>query len=212
MTFNIEKPKVVSRIAVQDDPGILADNLKQLCEKAERGGAMDTIVIDADQVVFSSSIRERVNADDGYPSVHWPLLYPKDDIVEAIRAYQYGVFFRISPPPGMPACGGGPIDDIRYRNSYVRLYNLVTMIESACFYNGYHLAMGLASGNCRSVLCSDEKRCWPMLKGKTCIYPNKGRPSMEAAGIDALAMAGHAGWHLNENNREALLAGLVMVT
>lgn len=212
MTLKIEKPDSVSRIAVKDDPVILAGNLKLLCEKAKQGGATDTIVINSDQVVFNTSIRERVNADDGYPSVHWPLIYPKDDIAEAIGAYQYGIFFRIPTPPGMPVYGGGPIDDIGHRNSYVRLYDLVTILESACFYSGYHLAMGLAAGNCRSVFCSNEKRCRPMLKGKACIYPNRGRPSMEAAGINAPAMAAHAGWHLNEYNREALLAGLVMVT
>lgn len=211
MTVTIEKPDSVNRIAARDDPDRLADSLKQLCEKATREGALDTVVIRSDQVTFNSSLRQQVSADDGYPSIHWPLIYPKDDIVEAIRAYQYGLFFRIPSPPGMPAYGGGPIDNIRHRESYIRLYNLVTMLESACFYSGYHLAMGLASGNCRSVFCSDEKRCWPMLKGKACIHPNKGRPSMEAAGIDAAAMAEEAGWQLNDSSREPLLAGLVMV-
>ncbi len=212
MTLKIEKPDAVSRIAAEDDPRILADNLKQFSEKARQAGAADAIVISSDQVVFNSLLRERVNADDGYPSVHWPLIYPKDDMEETIRAYQYGLFFRIPTPPEMPVYGGGPIDDIGHRNSYVRLYDLVTMLESASFYSGYHLAMGLAAGNCRSVFCSHEKRCWPMLKGKACIHPNRGRPSMEAAGIDASAMAVHAGWDYNENSNEVLLAGLVMVT
>jgi predicted metal-binding protein len=211
MTLQIEKPDAVSRIAARDDPVILAGNLKQLREKAKQGGASDAMVISSDQVIFSSSIRERINADDGYPSVHWPLIYPKDDIEEAIRAYQYGLFFRVRTPPEMPGYGGGPIDDIDHRNSYVRLYDLVTMLESACFYSGHHLAMGLASGNCRSVFCSDEKRCRPMLKGTACIHPNRGRPSMEAAGINAPEMALHAGWDYTENSRQALLAGLVMV-
>lgn len=212
MTLKIEKPGAVSRIAARDDPGILGDNLKQLHEIARQGGATDAIVISSGQVVFSSSIRERVNADDGYPSVHWPLIYPKDDIEEAIRAYQYGLFFRVWTPPGILVYGGGIIDDIGHRNSYIRLYDLVTMLESVSFYSGYHLAMGLAAGNCRSVFCSDEKRCWPMLKGKACIHPNRGRPSMEAAGINAPAMAVQAGWDFNESSHEVLLAGLVMVT
>ncbi len=211
MTLKMEKPDAVSRICARDDPGILDGDLKQLREKARQGGATNASVIRSDQVVFRSSIRERVNADDRFPSVHWPLVYPKDDIEEAIRAYQYGLFFRIPTPPEMPVYGGGPIDDIDHRNRYVRLYDLVTMLESACFYNGYHLAMGLAAGNCRSVFCRNEKRCWPMLKGKACIYPNRGRPSLEAAGIDAPAMAVHAGWEFNENSHEVLLAGLVMV-
>jgi predicted metal-binding protein len=212
MTLKIEKPDVVSRIADRDDPGILAEDLKRLCEKACQGGATDASVISSDQVVFSSSIRGRVNADDGYPSVHWPLIYPKDDIEEATHAYQYGLFFRVRTPPEMPGYGGGPIDNIDHRNCYVHLYDLVTMLESACFYSGYHLAMGLAAGNCRSVFCSHEKRCWPMLKGKACIHPNRGRPSLEAAGINAPAMAVQAGWDFNENSQEVLLAGLVMVT
>jgi len=212
MVLKIEKPENVKQIVAQDDPGVLQKNLRLLCEKAKQAGAIDAVVVDSDQIVFSPAIIENMKLDDRYSSIHWPLTYPKDDIKEAILASQYGIFFRISSVPGMPNYGGSPVDDIDHQNIYIRLYNTVTMIESACFYMGYHLAMGLATGNCRSLFCSDEKRCWPMLKGRPCIRPNKGRPSMEAAGIDSRSMARNVNWNFSENEKIPLLAGLIMVT
>ncbi len=212
MVIKIEKPENVKQIAAQDDPGVLQKNLSLLCEKAKQAGAIDAVVVDSDQIVFSPATIENVKSNDRYPSIHWPLTYPNDDIIEAILAYQYGIFFRVSTIPGMPDYGGGPVDDIDHRNIYILLYDLVTMIESACFYSGYHLAMGLATGNCRSVFCSDEKRCWPMLKGRSCVRPNKGRPSMESVGIDSRAMAINVNWNSPENEKMPLLAGLIMVT
>jgi len=213
MVLKIEKPENVSRIAVRDDPKVLQINLNALCEKAKEAGAVDAVVIESAQVIFSSAVIENVMSDDRYPSVHWPLKYPKDDIREAILAAKYGIFFRTpTVDPAMPDYGGGPIDDLGHRNIYIRLYNIVSLIESACFYMGYHLALGFATGNCRSVFCSNEKRCWPMLKGRPCIRPNKGRPSMEAAGIDSLSMAKSVNWNFSENEKTPLLTGLVMVT
>jgi len=212
MAVKIEKPENVNRIAAQDDPQVLQKNLNLLCEKAHDAGAVDAAVINSGQVIFSSAVIEHVMSDDRCPSIHWPLNYPKDDIQGAILTSTYGIFFRAPTIPDMPDYGGGPIDDIGHRNSYVRLYDMVSLIESACFYMGYHLALGFAAGNCRSVFCSSEKRCWPMLKGRPCIRPNRGRPSMEAAGMDSLSMAKSVNWSFSENEKAPLLTGLVMVT
>jgi predicted metal-binding protein len=109
----------------------------------------------------------------------------------------------------MPEFGGGPIQNATHRKSYLKVYEIVTMLESNSFYCGYHLAAGFAAGNCRAVFCQEEKRCLPMLKGKACIHPNKGRPSMEAAGMDANAMAKNLGWDPLENR--SVIYGLLLV-
>jgi predicted metal-binding protein len=94
---------------------------------------------------------------------------------------------------------------------YLKTYEISAALESAGFYMGYHLSLGLAAGNCRSVFCADEKRCWPMIKGKVCVRPNMGRPSMEAAGIDAVAIAKKLVMKFGEKEQSAILAGLVMI-
>ena len=76
-----------------------------------------------------------------------------------MRAFDSGVFFRINTGARMPDYGGGPIADAAHRRIYRQVYEIVTAVESAAFYMGYHLALGFAAGNCRAVFCADEKRC-----------------------------------------------------
>jgi predicted metal-binding protein len=209
MTPFLMKADHVRRITPAIDPKRLETDLNRFCETAIKSGAETAAVINAGDVVFSSGMLSRVAADDGYPSIHWPLDYPKDDIMEAVKGYQKGVFFRVKGDKGMPEFGGRPFENAAHRKSYRKVYEIVTLLESASFYCGYHLAVGFAAGNCRAVFCSEEKRCLPMLKGKACIHPNKGRPSMEAAGMEADAMAAKIGWSPVEDG--SAIYGLLLV-
>jgi len=211
MTILRSKPKLIRRIPPQIDTNELNKDLEQLRDQALASGAAEAAVITKEDVVFNREIRHKIEKDDSYPSVHWPLHYPKDDLVEAILAYQWAIFFRMDISGNFPNYAGGPIPDNTHRQLYVKLYEIVAEIESSGFYRGYHLSLGLASGNCRSIFCTEEKRCWPMLKGKACVRPNMGRPSMEAAGIDAVAMAKQRSWHISENAPCQVLAGIVMI-
>ena len=205
--------RVTSRkIQPRVDPDQLDRDLDVLCNKAVDAGAAEVAIIKTADVIFNPEVIARVNGDDRYPSIHWPLDYPKDNVEEAIQAYQLGVFFRVAATdPKMPDYGGGPIADRSHRQNYLKVYEITGMLESASFYMGYHLALGLSVGNCRSIFCADEKRCWPMIKGRVCIHPNKARPSMESFGIDAVAMARKLKWNLPRGKGRALLTGLVMV-
>jgi len=209
MTQFLGKADQVRRILPAIDPKQFETDLNRLCEMAIESGAEAAVVIEASDVVFSSEILERVSSDDSCASVHWPLHYPKDDIIEAVKAYRQGIFFRVTGDKGMPAYGGGPIQNAAHRKKYFKVYEIVTVLESTSFYYGYHLAAGFAAGNCRAIFCMNEKRCLPMLKGKACIHPNKGRPSMEAAGMDAIAMAKNLDWNPVENS--SVIFGLLMV-
>jgi predicted metal-binding protein len=212
MTSLADKPEKVRRISSYIDPVQLKMDLEQLRDKALTLGAADAAVIQIDDVIFDPELLKRVNADGGYPSVHWPLNYPKDDLKEAIKAYQWAIFFRMKIDGDFPYYGGGPILNGEHRQWYLKLYEITAALESSGFYMGYQLSLGLASGNCRGVFCADEKRCWPMIKGRACIRPNMGRPSMEATGIDALSIADKLNWHLPEGGSYPILAGLVMIT
>jgi predicted metal-binding protein len=205
------KPEEVRRIAPHLDPERLKKDLQALQIMARDAGADDCNIIPAGDVVFNPEIKTRVAGDNAFASIHWPLDYPKDDLEEAIRAFAWGIFFRTKPDFEMPSYGGGPIPDLHHRRQYQKIYEIVTRIESAAFYMGYHLAAGLAAGNCRSIFCADEKRCQAAVKGRACIRPNIGRPSMAAAGMDASAMAIKLNWQTGAEANRFELAGLVMV-
>ncbi len=205
------KPLAVRQIPAFIDSQRLSADLNRLRQMAVDEGADEAATISAKEVVFSRDVKARADADDGNPSIHWPLSYPKDDIREAVDAYQAGVFFLLHADQGMPDYGGGPIPDESHRNLYFKVADIVSKIESAAFYLGYHLVIGLASGNCKSIFCADEKRCLALIKGQKCRQPYKGRPSLPAAGIDALKMARNVNFTLPAGNTGPVAAGLVMI-
>ena len=205
-----DEPKRVRRIEPAIRPEQLGQDLEALIGMAGELGATDATIIEASDVVFRREVLDRVGADDDYPSAHWPLRYPRDDVKEAVRAYQKGIFFRVNSGPGMQPYGGGPIADLSHRRLFTKVYEIVARLESESFYMGYHLVLGFAAGNCRAVFCAEEKSCHALTKGKKCVRPYRGRPSMEAAGLDTAAMAHALKWNLLEKNDAPLLAGLVM--
>ncbi len=211
MALIFGKPQDVRQILPQIDPEQFKKDLEVLRNKALKAGAADATIISVFDVVFNQEVSASINADNKFPSLHWPLNYPAESVEEAVRLYQRGVFLRMATDPKMPDYGGGPIADPAHRQMYFRVYEIVTLLESTAFYMGYHLTIGLAVGNCRSIFCADEKRCWGMIKGKACLHPYKGLPSMEAVGIDAMAMARKLKWKLPRDKAAPLLAGLVMV-
>lgn len=202
-----DKPEIVRQIRASADEADLDRTLTKLKEKALNAGAADAIVIDAAALRPSLAILDRVKADAGYPSAHWPAHYPNDDIQAALQAYKKGILYRVDAPPGMPEYGGGPVSLPEHRQVTQRVYEIATLLESGAFYLGYHLGLGFATGNCRAVFCHDESRCWAMVKGRCCVQPYRARPSVAAIGLDPDTMAREAGWTW----QGPLLAGLVMV-
>jgi len=202
------KPDFVRQISADIDPEQLKRDLRRLRQKSLEAGAAEVTVVRVEDLVFSPGILAKVAAENNFHSVHWPLVYPKDELREAIETFEWAILFRIATEAGFPDSGGGAIADPHYRQKYLELYDLTGRLESACFYMGYYLAVGFATGNCRSVFCAARNGCRALLKGKTCRHPNRSRPSMEAAGIEAAATARKLGWEINAGD---LLAGLVLV-
>ena len=207
-----QKPLEVRQIPSFVDKQKLEEDLTVLCRTAIDMGADEAAIIDAKAVVINKDIKTKADKDTGYASIHWPLIYPKDSLEEALGAYEKGIFFQLARPKTMPSYGGGPIDDVNHRVLYFKVADIVTRIESRAFYMGYHLVLGFGAGNCRSIFCADKKRCNAMIRGHVCIQPYKSRPSLEAIGIDAVALALKTEFKLPENKPDALLAGLVMIS
>lgn len=205
-------PAGVRKIPAMVEPEKLEQDLRGLVGRAIEKGASHAAVVDAKDIRFDPEIKAGTDRDDGFSSIHWPLEYPKDDILEAVAAYRKGVFLQILPDSHVPDYGGGPIFDAHHRNMYFRVSDIVSGIESAAFYLGYHLVIGLAAGNCRSIFCPDEKRCAAAIRGGRCIHPYRGRPSLSAVGINARALAEKSGFPVPDGKTTAILAGLVLVS
>jgi len=62
-------------------------------------------------------------------------------------------------------------------DEYTDICNIVSTLEREIFLDGYHQAFGMGAGPCD--LC---EKC-----SKSCRYPDKARPSMEACGIDVFS-------------------------
>ena len=82
---------------------------------------------------------------------------------------------------------------------------IVVQLEREVFLSGYYKALGFGAGPCN--LCSDCNL-------KRCRYPDRARPSMEAAGIDVFKTARKAGFPievLNSFKCQPNYYGLVLI-
>lgn len=204
------KPEAVRCIAGVPEPGVLEQDLEILKDKARAAGAEDVRVISPGQVVFMEQKPEDV-LPLAHKSAHWPLAYPKDNIRAAMLAFDKAFFFRVKARDIVRDYSLGPIPNFNHRKIYRKSFEVVTAVESAAFYQGHHLAFGYATGNCRSVFCFDEKRCWALIKGRVCVHPYKARPCLAAVGIDVPETARAAGMPDVAGNEEPFVGGLVMI-
>lgn len=71
---------------------------------------------------------------------------------------------------------------------FLHFKNLVADIEKEIFLDGYYKAFAMTTGPCRFCRSCDTT--------KSCKYPHKARPSMEACGIDVYQTARNCGFKL----------------
>ncbi len=208
--FSKNAPPIARRILKSRDPQLVDKDLKELSGLARDKGAEQVVIISGADVVFAPELSAAENLPRESRSEHWPVRYPLDSVTDAMKAFEYGIFFFLQGPQGMPGYGQDRMEDPIHREAYLQVATIVTAVESEAFYRGYHLAAGYGAGNCRYVLCHEEKRCQALLSGQTCIHPYKARPAMVALGLDAHAMVKNTGFTSEEF--QAMLFGLVMVT
>jgi len=191
----------------------LKNYLKNICDLAVKKGAADAIAIPCKRLPVIKVNRNKLMAESKQRSIHWPEpRYPNDSLINTLKSYRWAVLFKVK------------IDDlsnlqnterkissinskVEPESAYKKLYHITTMLESACFYEGYHLTLGLASGNCKDVFCKSEDRCAALKRGQWCLHGCKSRPSIEACGIDPEELTSMVGW----NKKEKVLPGIVFV-
>lgn len=174
----------------------LLESLQGLCDEA---GAHACAVITCKDLPFADRSASPQDVPDEERSIFWPVpRFPKDSLEDTLKMYDKAVVFAMQVENE-----GSRIEVMR------KIYDIASRVESACFYGGYYLAIGLAAGNCKEVFCGDEKKCQALTVGKACRYPLRSRPSIEACGLDLEAIAAKAGWDDYEPN--AFLMGMVFV-
>jgi predicted metal-binding protein len=161
----------------------------------ERLGATDAKIITTDLVL----IDERVRMKCSYPKCMFygtnahcpPHAMDLGEVRKVVGKYRYGIFTRVNVPTDQFA--GQAVVRNGTRAGFLQTHDLVTKIESAAFYDGYHLALGFACGPCKSIFCPAEP-CSALPTGGGCRHPSRARGSMECVGMDVFTMAARAGW------------------
>ena len=105
---------------------------------------------------------------------------------KAIDRYQTGILLRWEFPRQAVQQN---LSDMRRS-----IFETISAIESAAFYDGYYFACGFATGSCQSGLCNNTECQALTTPAKGCRHPLLARPSMEAVGFDVFGMAISAGW------------------
>lgn len=110
-----------------------------------------------------------------------------NEIREIVKQYRYAILFMLKISSE---------DIVGPRHiSPKKVFEIVSEIESAAFYDGYYLALGFAAGSCKEVWCHDVE-CSALKHGSGCRFPFKARSSMECAGMDVFMMATKMGWDI----------------
>lgn len=190
---------MVKKIVLRQFPERLTEDLQRYVQEARALGADDAKIIASDDVI----IDERVRFKCIYPKCGFygtnlncpPYSPPLAEVRGVLKKYNQGIIVKVEVPSD--AIAGKAVADQRSgRAPYaLKLFEIVSKIESKAFYDGYYLALGFAGASCKIFLCPD-KECEGLKAGHPCANKLKARGSMESAGMDVYRMAAKVGWDI----------------
>ena len=176
----------------------VAPFLEKLCRFALEKGAAAAGVISVDNIEFLEEDEERALKKE---SSYWPTVeFNKDPISRTLKEFKHAMVFKLS---------NSNSSSENNRESLKNVYKIAGKAEAYCFYNGYHLAVSLAAGNCKAVFCHKENDCQSLTRGRGCRYPLLSRPSIEACKIDRSKLIEVLHWETGENKHDFM--GMVFV-
>ncbi|MFX0106240.1 MAG: DUF2284 domain-containing protein [Candidatus Hodarchaeota archaeon] len=212
--------KKVKKISLEIDEVVLKNDLERYKERVIELGASKAKILKTEEIPIDERVilKCQVPRCFGYGvGAHCPpnTLKPKK-LRMYLEKYKWAIFFIIDIPPEVIVRDKATIKE--RVAVYQKVYQIVSDIESAAFYDGYYLAFGFAAGSCRHTFCGLEDNCLAM-EGQRCRFSLRARPSMEAVGIDVYKMVAQADWDIYPiaSNIDAVdvpkgtLAGLVIV-
>ncbi len=188
---------MIRKFLTKVSPEILQKDLKKYREMTLELGATDAKILPSSQVI----IDERVRLKCIYPKCRWygtnancpPHAVDLDTIRKIVKKYNFAIFYMIKAP-SKDFVGPELIKRGAHFKWTKKGFEITSKIESAAFYDGYHLAIGFAGGPCKQVFCPNIE-C-SVLNGKECAHYLKSRSSMEGAGMDVFTMATNVGWEI----------------
>ncbi len=174
----------------------LQSNAERYARMAVELGASAAQVIPVASVVVDErvSLKCAVPKCFGYGTcANCPPYSPSADQMRAILArYSVAVVLRLDVPPEVIVRDRTTIEE--RAGAYKKVFSLVGALESAAFYDGHYLSVGLAAGSCKSTFCYNVE-CAVLLNQK-CRHNLIARPSLEAVGIDCFSLATTLGWDM----------------
>jgi predicted metal-binding protein len=184
--------KVVAK--VPDD--VLQADLEKYRQKALELGATDAKIITTDMIL----IDERVRAKCMVPICRSlgknincpPYAMDLDMVRKVVNNFRYAIFYMLRVP-SIELAGPERKEKNLGARSALKHWEISAGVESAAFYDGYHLAMAFAGGPCEPYLCPNQE-CSALVPGQGCRHPYLARPAMEGVGMDAFTMAAKVGW------------------
>lgn len=184
--------------------------LEKLRISAEKYGADDAVVIDAQGVILDPRVRLKCMIPRCFMSGgcgHCPPNgYGLDTVKDVVERHSRAVFFRVKVPSNIIAAEGldrtlesGILDPdgamLNLGGYYMLVSTIVKLIQKQAFETGYLSQAGFAAGNCRSTFCRLQPTCQLMTHG-VCRHETLSSPSMESCGMDVFTMGARAGWNV----------------
>jgi len=205
----------------------LKANIEALCELAKKSGATNAVSFDAGKVIVDERVRLKCSVpvcdDYGVNLMCPPNTMSVKEFREILAKYKRAILVQIeSPIPAEMRKEIKKADNVAalyrsdlflksYREHFdpvkLKMFRIVSKIESKAFESGYRFATGFIAGSCK--LCSE---CVTLSSHEPCRHPFMARPSMEAVGIDAYQTAANAGLPFKIPLRNhAVWNGLVLI-
>ncbi len=198
----------------------LQDDLEKYRAFAMELGASGAVIVKTEDIPVDETVTLKCQVPRcfGYGAcAHCPphTLKPAE-LREHLKKFRWAVFFTVEVPPDVIVRNKGTIKE--RIAAYQGIYEIVSELESAAFYDGYYLSFGFGAGSCRHTFCSQMESC-VALEGKKCRFALRARPSMEAVGIDVFKMAAQVGFDIYpigssakaEDVPKGVLAGIVII-
>jgi predicted metal-binding protein len=184
---------MVRRICRETLSKVSRKDLNRYRDIAVKLGASDAKIVTASMI----KLDERVRAKCIAPKCNWygtnvncpPYLPDVDFWRKTLGKYRHAILFKLEIP--LKKLLNAKTD----RTYRLKVFEIASKVEAAAFYDGYYLALGLASGPCKPAFCPDES-CVALTLGVPCKYDLRSRPSMEGIGIDVFSLAFKMGWDI----------------
>jgi predicted metal-binding protein len=202
-----QKGVIMVRKIVETVPDeMLKHDLEKYRQKAIELGATDAKIITTDMVVVDERVRakcivplcRRYGTNANCP----PHTMDLEMVRKIVNKFHHAIFIKLELPSeliaGAEAWGNKGSGALWAPAQRKMREEIMTEIEGGAFYDGYHLAMGIAGGTCAIDICADTfatEGCVALL-GKGCLHSLKARCSPESLGIDVFTMGARVGWDI----------------